>query len=315
MKLSVAIQMDPMENIDISADSTFVLALEAQKRGHILFHYLPHEMSLNDGDILANIKPLKVENNVNNYFSYGTPKITNLRSLDVILMRQDPPFDMAYITATHLLEKIHPETLVVNDPNHVRNCPEKLFVTNFKEFMPPTLISKNINEIISFRNEHQDIVIKPLFGNGGFGVFHISPYDENLKALIEVFTKFFREPIIAQAYLPEVKFGDKRIILVEGKPLGAVSRVPAPGEARANLHVGATAKKTILTKREQEICSVIGPELQKRGLIFVGIDVIGDYLTEINVTSPTGIQEIFELDGVNIESHIWNAIEKRKEKL
>ena len=309
MKLKVAFQMDPMESIDISGDSTFALALEGQRRGHELYHYLPSSMSLNEGLLKASVKYLEVRDNINNYFSYGPPKHKSLSDFDVILMRQDPPFDMAYITSTHLLEHIHPKTLVVNNPYHVRNAPEKIFVTNFMEFMPPTLISKNINEIRSFREKYNDIVIKPLFGNGGFGVFHVTPNDENLNSLVEFFSAYFREPIVIQAYLPEVKLGDKRIILVNGQAVGAISRVPAEGEARANLHVGATAHRTKLTEKEKIICNTIGPKLRENGLLFVGIDVIGDYLTEINVTSPTGIREISALDGIKIDVKIWDAIE------
>ncbi|MBE03640.1 MAG: glutathione synthase [Gammaproteobacteria bacterium] len=309
MKLKVAFQMDPMESIDISGDSTFALALEGQRRGHELYHYLPSSMSLNEGLLKASVKYLEVRDNINNYFSYGPPKHKSLSDFDVILMRQDPPFDMAYITSTHLLEHIHPKTLVVNNPYHVRNAPEKIFVTNFMEFMPPTLISKNINEIRSFREKYNDIVIKPLFGNGGFGVFHVTPNDENLNSLVEFFSAYFREPIVIQAYLPEVKLGDKRIILVNGQAVGAISRVPAEGEARANLHVGATAHRTKLTEKEKIICNTIGPKLRENGLLFVGIDVIGDYLTEINVTSPTGIREISALDGIKVDVKIWDAIE------
>jgi glutathione synthase len=226
-------------------------------------------------------------------------------------MRQDPPFDMSYITATHLLEHIHPETLVVNDPVHVRNAPEKLFVTHFPELMPPTLITSDLREIAEFRAEHQDIVVKPLFGNGGAGVFHLMPNDENLFSLMEMFTQFYREPVIVQRYLPEIREGDKRIILVDGEPGGAVNRVPPPGEARANLHVGASANKIELTARDREICAAIGPVLRDQGLIFVGIDVIGGYLTEINVTSPTGIQEVDRFDNVCLEAQIWDAIDRR----
>jgi glutathione synthase len=241
---------------------------------------------------------------------YGAPEVIDLATLDVVLMRQDPPFDMSYITATHLLEHVHPETLVVNDPVHVRNAPEKLFITHFAELMPATLISCDHDEIWAFRKEHMDIIIKPLFGNGGAGVFHIEPENENLNALLEIFTTMYREPIIAQAYLPEVRAGDKRIILIDGRAAGAINRIPAPGEARANLHVGAKAVKAELTPRDKEICEAIGPTLSARGFIFVGIDVIGDRMTEINVTSPTGIQEIDRFDGVSLESDIWDAIEK-----
>jgi glutathione synthase len=228
-----------------------------------------------------------------------------------VLMRQDPPFDMSYITATHLLEHVHPETLVVNDPVHVRNAPEKLFVTHFEGVMPPTLISSDRQEIVEFRKRHRDIIVKPLFGNGGAGVFHIADGDENLNALLELFTQLYREPVIVQRYIPEVRQGDKRIILIDGQAVGALNRVPAAGEARSNLHVGGTAVKAELTKRDREICEAIGPSLKRRGLVFVGIDVIGDYLTEINVTSPTGLQEINRFDNVRLEERIWDAIESR----
>ncbi len=312
MSLAVAIQMDPIATIDIEADSTFALALEAQARGHRLHHYLPQHLSLRAGRVVALMRPLEVRNRAGDHASLGAPETIDLATMDVVLMRQDPPFDMSYITATHLLEHVHPKTLVVNDPVHVRNAPEKLFVTHFDGLMPPTLITAERDLIVAFRAEHGDIILKPLFGNGGAGVFHVTPEDENLNALLEMFTTLFREPIIAQAYLPAVRAGDKRIILVEGEPVGAVNRVPPPGEARANLHVGARPQKAALTDREREICAAIGPALRERGLIFTGIDVIGDYLTEINVTSPTGIQEINRLDGTRLEARIWDAIEARR---
>ncbi len=311
MSKLVAIQMDPIDTIDIDADSTFVLALEAQERNHSLYHYLPQDLVLNHGRILAGARPLQVRHEKGNHFSLGQQEWIDLTLADVVLMRQDPPFDMAYITATHLLEHIHPQTLVVNDPVHVRNAPEKLFVTHFPKLMPPTLITSNSEQIMEFRDEHQDLIIKPLFGNGGAGVFHIGPNDENLNALLEMFTKLYREPIIIQRYEPAVREGDKRIILIDGKPAGAVNRVPAQGESRSNLHVGGSAMKTTLTTRERDICEAIGPSLSERGLIFVGIDVIGDYLTEINVTSPTCLQEINSFDEVKLESDIWDVIEER----
>ena len=312
MSLAVAIQMDPIDSIDINADSTFALALEAQGRGHILYHYLPRALSLREGRVVATVRPLAVRREADNHFTLGETVSVDLATMDVVLMRQDPPFDMAYISATHLLEHIHPATLVVNDPIHVRNAPEKLFVTHFGEFMPPTLITTDTREILEFRKKHEDIVIKPLFGNGGSGVFHVSPQDENLNALLEMFTEFYREPIKVQKYLPAVREGDKRVILVDGKVVGGVSRVPKEGEARANMHVGARPEKTVITSREQEICDAIGPSLRENGLVFVGIDVIGGYLTEINVTSPTGIQEIDRFDDVNLSGLIWDAIEGRQ---
>ena len=311
MSLAVAIQMDAMSSIDIAGDSTFALALEGQARGHALFHYLPADLSLQQGRVIARARPLQVRPDAKNHYTLGEAEFLDLATLDVVLMRQDPPFDMSYITATHLLEHIHPGTLVVNDPVHVRNAPEKLFVTHFQNVMPPTLITCDPALVHEFRAEYSDIIIKPLFGNGGAGVFHMGPDDENLNALLEMFAVLYREPIIVQKYLPEVRQGDKRIILVDGVAAGAVSRVPAVGEARANLHVGARAEKTELTRREQNICAAIGPALRERGLIFVGIDVIGDFLTEINVTSPTGIMEINQLDDARLDALVWNAIEGR----
>ncbi len=311
MTLQVAIQMDPIESVNINADSTFVLALEAQKRGHTLYHYLPRKLSFREGRVIARTRALTVRREMGRHFDLGEEQELDLRGMNVVLMRQDPPFDMAYITATHVLEHIHPKTLVVNDPVHVRNAPEKLFVTHFEGVMPPTLISADVEEIRAFRRDHKDIIIKPLYGNGGAGVFHIRPDDENLGALLEMFTTTWREPVIVQRYVPEVRKGDKRIILIDGKAAGAINRVPAAGEARSNMHVGGRPEKTELTKREQEICEIIGPALRERGLIFVGIDVIGDYLTEINVTSPTGIQEINRFNGTSLEADVWDAIERR----
>ncbi len=311
MSLAVAFQMDPLEAIDIDADSTFALMLESQERGHGLYHYLPEHLSLAQGRVVAQCRQVTVRREPGNHATLGALERVDLRGVDVVMMRQDPPFDMAYITATHLLEQIHPETLVVNDPVAVRNAPEKLFVTHFAGLMPPTLISSDDREIARFRETHQDIIIKPLFGNGGAGVFHIGPGDENLNALVEMFTERSREPIIAQRYLPEVRAGDKRVILIDGKAAGAVNRVPAAGEARSNLHVGGRAEAAELTQRDKEICSAIGPTLQEQGLVFVGIDIIGGYLTEINVTSPTGLQEIGRFDGSNLAAGIWDAVERR----
>jgi glutathione synthase len=312
MSLSVAIQMDPIEKIDINGDSTFALALEAQNRGHSLFYYGPRELSWRDGIVSAVIRPLSVRNVKGDHFALGAPSAQDLSGMDVVLMRQDPPFDMAYISATHLLERIHPKTLVVNDPAEVRNAPEKLFVTSFAEFVPPTLISSDAREIRAFRAEHKDIILKPLYGNGGAGVFRVREGDENLGSLLEMFTVFYREPVIAQRYLPEVRKGDKRIILVDGEFAGAINRVPAAGEARSNMHVGGRPEATELTAREKAICAAIGPELKKRGFIFTGIDVIGDYMTEINVTSPTGIQEVRRFGGADIAALIWDAIERKR---
>ena len=311
MGLKVAIQMDPIEAIDLDADSTVALALEAQERGHDLWLYPPQSLTYREGRIVAAARPLVVRRKLGDHAQLGDPVETDLTDVDVVMMRQDPPFDMAYITATHLLEQIADRTLVVNDPAEVRNAPEKLFVTNFIDLMPPTLITADRNEILAFRDRHRDIIVKPLFGNGGVGVFHVVPGDENLAALLEMFSQMYREPVMVQRYLPEVRAGDKRIILVDGVAAGALNRVPKKGEARSNLHVGGRAEQARLTPREQEICAVIGPSLREKGLVFVGIDVIGDYLTEINVTSPTGIQEIDRFDGVNISGLIWDAIERR----
>jgi len=312
MSLAVAIQMDPIEPIDIDGDSSFALGLEAQARGHTLWHYLPSALSLKDSRVIARGRRLELRREKGRHFSVGPIETLDLATMDVVLMRQDPPFDMSYITATHILEHIHPKTLVVNDPAAVRNAPEKLFVTHFEGVMPPTLITSDRDAIMAFRAEHEDIIVKPLFGNGGAGVFHIKPDDENLTSLLEMFTQFYREPVIAQRYLPEVRDGDKRVILVDGEPVGAIDRVPAAGEARANMHVGGTALKAALTERDKELCRIIGPSLKEQGLIFVGIDVIGDYLTEINVTSPTGIQEIDRFDDANLSALVWDAIEARR---
>ncbi|WP_366654105.1 glutathione synthase [Fodinicurvata sp. EGI_FJ10296] len=312
MSLSVAIQMDPIDNVNIDADSTFAMALEAQRRGHRLWHYLPQDLTFDAGVVRAAARPLSVRAAQGDHFTLGDSEKLDLANVDVVLMRQDPPFDMGYITATHILEHIHPDTLVVNDPFEVRNAPEKLFVTHFIDFMPPTVITSRREDIEAFRRDHRDIIVKPLFGNGGAGVFHLKPDDENLGALLEMFTQMYREPVIVQKYLPEIRQGDKRIILIDGEPAGAVSRIPADGESRANFHAGGRADRADLTDRERAICERLGPELRKRGLIFVGIDMIGDYLTEINVTSPTGIHEINRLNGVKLEANLWDAIEARK---
>ncbi len=311
MSLVVAVQMDPIESIDIEADSTFMLAIEAQKRNYSLYHYLPQDLSLRNSRLTARIRPLEVRKVEGNHFTLGATEMVSLGDIDIVLMRQDPPFDMAYITATHLLEHAHPRTLVVNDPISVRNAPEKLFVTHFPDLMPPTLISTDRAEINAFREEHKDIIIKPLFGSGGAGVFHIGPEDENLSSLLGLFTKLYREPIIVQRYLPEVLTGDKRIVLIDGKPLGAFNRISPKGAVSSNLHAGGRAAPATLTPREVEICEAIGPALSEKGLIFVGIDVIGGYLTEINVTSPTGLQEITRFDDVSLEADIWDVIEER----
>ena len=310
--LRVAVQMDPIASINIDGDSTFALMLEAQARGHALWHYHVRDLALVGGRVLAHAQPVEVRRVKGDHFTLGAPVELDLGQVDVVLMRQDPPFDMAYITATHILEHIHPKTLVVNDPASVRNAPEKLFVTHFPELMPETLISADIRQIRRFRDKHGDIILKPLFGNGGAGVFHVKPEDPNLNALLEMFTERSREPLVVQRYVPDVRKGDKRIILVDGVAMGAINRVPAAGEARSNMHVGGRPEPTTLTDREREICDAIGPELKKRGLIFVGIDVIGGYLTEINVTSPTGLQEIARFEGIHLERAPWDAIEAKR---
>ncbi len=319
--LRVAVQMDPIESINIDADSTFALMLEGQARGHTLYHYDYRHMSLREGvkrpgerredRLVARARPVTVQRTQGAHYGFGAMETLNLGVMDVILMRQDPPFDMAYITATHLLEHIQPKTLVVNDPAAVRNAPEKLLVTHFPDLMPPTMISWDLEAIRAFRIEHQDIIVKPLFGNGGAGVFRIKPDDENLGALLEMHFARSREPLMFQRYEPAVRRGDKRIILVDGEAMGAVNRVPAAGEARSNMHVGGRPEKCEMTARDHEICDAIGPTLREQGMIFVGIDVIGDWLTEINVTSPTGIQEIARFDGVHLEQAIWDRIEAK----
>jgi len=311
--LRVAVQMDPLEAINIDADSTFALMLEAQARGHALWHYHVRHLALHGGRVAARAHPVELRRETGRHFTLGAAVELDLaREVDVVLMRQDPPFDMAYITATHILEHIHPGTLVVNDPASVRNAPEKLFVTHFPELMPETLVTADMAAIRRFREHHGDIIVKPLFGNGGAGVFHLAPGDPNLAALIELFTERSREPLVVQRYVPAVRQGDKRIILVDGEAMGAINRVPAAGEARSNMHVGGRPEPTTLTDREREICAAIGPELKRRGMIFVGIDVIGGFLTEINVTSPTGLQEVARFDGVHLERAIWDAIEARR---
>jgi glutathione synthase len=320
--LKVAVQMDPMETINIDGDSSFALMLEAQSRGHALWHYEVRHMALHEGvrtphggkreeRLFAQARPVTVERRLGGHFSFGEAVKLNLGSMDVVMMRQDPPFDMAYITATHLLEHIQPGTLVVNDPAAVRNAPEKLLVTHFPDLMPPTLITWDLEAIRAFRLEYKDIIVKPLFGNGGAGVFRIKPDDENLASLLEMHFARSREPLMVQRYEPAVRIGDKRIILVDGEAMGAINRVPAAGEARSNMHVGGRPEKSPLTARDREICEAIGPTLREQGMIFVGIDVIGDYLTEINVTSPTGLQEIARFDGVHLEKAIWDRIEAK----
>ena len=312
MALKVAVQMDHVSSISIKGDSTFALCLEAQNRGHSLFHYTPDRLSLRDGRATARGEVLELREEEGNHFSLGPQEKVDLAEMDVVLQRQDPPFDMAYITSTHILDRIHPKTLVVNDPTSVRNAPEKIFVTEFADLMPETLITKDPEEVMAFRAEFGDIVMKPLYGNGGAGVFHITPDDRNLTSFLETFGLLFREPFIVQRYLKDVRKGDKRIILVDGEFAGAINRVPAETDTRSNMHVGGQATPTELTPREREICERIGPALRERGLIFVGIDVIGDLLTEINVTSPTGIREVKRFGGADIAAVLWDAIEAKR---
>ncbi|MCT8330687.1 glutathione synthase [Albidovulum sediminis] len=312
MALKVAIQMDPIGPINIDADSSFRIGLEAQERGHTLFYYTPDRLSYREGRILARGWPLALRREKGNHYSLGPETEVDLADWDVVWLRQDPPFDMSYITNTHLLERLTPGTLVVNDPFWVRNCPEKLLVLDFPHLTPPTLIARDLATIRSFKAEHGDIILKPLYGNGGAGVFRLDPNDRNLASLHELFTGINREPLIAQKYVPAVVKGDKRIILVDGVPVGAINRVPAEGETRSNMHVGGRPEKVGLTDRDREICDAIGPTLREKGQIFVGIDVIGDWLTEINVTSPTGIQELERFDGTNTAALMWDAIEARR---
>jgi glutathione synthase len=312
----VAVQMDPLDSININGDSTFALMLEAQRRGHALWHYEVRHLSLREGGhtagrVTAVARPVTVKREHGAHYTAGEPKLLDLAAMDVVLMRQDPPFDMAYITATHILEHIHPRTLVVNNPAAVRNAPEKLLVTHFPDLMPPTLVTWDVAAIREFRVQYKDIIVKPLFGNGGAGVFRIKPDDENLGALLEMHFARSREPLMIQRYEPAVRSGDKRIILIDGEPAGAINRVPAEGEARSNMHVGGRAEGVDLTARDMEICRRIGPLLREQGLIFVGIDVIGDYLTEINVTSPTGIQEVARFSGTDLAAAIWDSVEAR----
>ena len=310
-KLKVAVQMDHVSTIQIAGDSTFAMCLEAQQRGYELFHYTPSQLSLLDGRAVATVESMTLQDREGDHYSLGEARRIELADMDVVLLRQDPPFDMSYITSTHLLERIHPETLVVNDPAWVRNSPEKIFVTEFPDLMPKTLITADPKEIVAFRKEMGDIIIKPLYGNGGAGIFHVKNDDRNLSSLLELFAEMYREPLIAQQYLPAVRQGDKRIILVDGEPVGAINRVPSDTDSRSNMHVGGRAEPSELTQREEEICARIGPSLRERGFLFVGIDVIGDYMTEINVTSPTGIREVKKFGGADIAALLWDAIDAK----
>jgi len=311
MSLRVACQMDPIERIDIRGDSTFAILLEAQRRGHQIFYYTPPNLALHGDRLIARGHTLSVVDRIGDHYRLSDPRVVNLAERDVVLLRQDPPFDMAYITTTHLLERIHPGTLVVNDPAHVRNAPEKVFVLDFLDLMPPTLVTRSLEDVVAFRAEMKDIILKPLYGNGGASIFRVQPGDTNLGSLVELFQTVFREPFMVQQYRPEVRGGDKRIILVDGAVAGAINRVPAEGETRSNLHVGGTAQPTELTPRDREICDRLAPELKRRGLLFTGIDVIGPYLTEINVTSPTGIRQVKAFGGNDIAAMIWDAVERK----
>jgi glutathione synthase len=312
MSLKIAVQMDHVSTVQIAGDTSFALSLEAQQRGHQLFHYTPDRLSFSDGKVVARIEAMKLADEKGRHFELSEPVRTDLQEMDVILLRQDPPFDMNYITTTHILERIHPRTLVVNDPAWVRNSPEKIFVTEFADLMPETLITKDPLEVAEFRRKHGDIIVKPLYGNGGAGIFHLLEADRNLASLLEMFGQLFREPYIVQRYLKDVRKGDKRIILIDGEPVGAINRIPSETDSRSNMHVGGRAEKTELTDREREICARIGPSLRERGFILVGIDVIGDYMTEINVTSPTGIREVKRFGGQDIAALFWDVVEAKR---
>ena len=311
MSLKIAIQMDPIERINVAGDSSLALLLEAQARGYEIAYYTPDRMSQLGAEVFAWVQPLRVKDVAGDHASLGDVARRNLRDFDVVLLRQDPPFDLAYVTSTHMLELLGPETLVINDPAAVRDAPEKILVMQFPELMPPTLISRDKREIEAFRARFSATVMKPLYGSGGAAVFKVDAKDMNFGSLFDMFSVTFREAWVIQEYMPEVMQGDKRIILVEGEPKGAVLRIPVTGEARANFHAGGRAGKTALTSREKEMCAAIGPTLKEQGLLFVGIDVLGDYITEINVTCPTGLQEISRLDGTNLAADVWDAIEAK----
>ena len=309
--MRVAFQMDPIDAVDINADSTFRLAEEAQTRGHSLWVYTPDDLFYREGSVYAQARPVTLQRVPGDHVAFGVAEVLDLADVDCIWLRQDPPFDMGYITTTHLMDRLKGQTLVVNDPFWVRNCPEKLLVLDFPDLTPPTMIARDLEHLKAFKADHGDVILKPLYGNGGAGVFRLTPEDRNLNSLLELFVGINREPLIMQKFLPDVSAGDKRVILVDGEPVGGINRVPAAGETRSNMHVGGRPEPTALTERELEICAIIGPRLKEMGQIFVGIDVIGGWLTEINVTSPTGIQELERFDEVNIAAKIWNAIEAR----
>ncbi|WP_323766980.1 glutathione synthase [Antarctobacter sp.] len=309
--MKIAFQMDPITGVDINADSSFRLAEEAQARGHELFYYGPDQLAYEEGRVTARGHWMTVQRVADTPAVLGERVAVDLTEMDVIWLRQDPPFDMHYITTTHMLDRLKKDVLVVNDPFWVRNSPEKLLVLDFPDLTPPTAIARDLEVLRAFRAKHGDVIVKPLYGNGGAGVFKLGASDGNLSSLYEMFTGFSREPLIVQKYLPAVSKGDKRVILVDGEPVGAINRVPAEGEVRSNMHVGGRPEKVALTERDLEICAAIGPELRDKGQVFVGIDVIGDWLTEINVTSPTGIQELERFDGINVAAKIWEAIERK----
>lgn len=311
MAIKIAVQMDHIADISIGGDTSFALCLEAQARGHELYHYTPDRLTMSGSDVTAAMESLTVKDVEGDHYSLGETKRTSLRDMDVVLLRQDPPFDMNYITTTHMLEMVHPDTFVVNNPRSVRNAPEKIFVMEYADLMPETIVTLDLDEIRAFREKHGDIILKPLYGNGGAGVFHLREGDRNLTSLMEMFSQLTREPIIAQRYLSDVREGDKRILLIDGKPVGAINRVPDESDTRSNMHVGGQAIETTMTERELEICARIGPELDKRGLTLVGIDVIGGLMTEINVTSPTGIREVKKFGGADIAALFWDAVEKK----
>ncbi len=310
--LQVGFQMDPMEGVNIRADSSFRIALEAQARGHSLCTWTPDRLAYVEGRVVAQGRSMELRREEGNHVTFGEMRDIDLADLDVVWLRQDPPFDMGYITTTHLLDRVHPETLVVNDPTWVRGWPEKLMVLDFPDLTPPTAVTRDLATLKAFKAKHGDVILKPLYGNGGAGVFRLKPDDRNLDSLYEVFTSINNEPLIMQKFLPAVSKGDKRVILIDGEPVGAINRVPAEGETRSNMHVGGRPEKVELTERDREICAAIGPRLREAGQIFVGIDVIGDWLTEINVTSPTGLQELEAFDGTNASALIWEAIERRR---
>jgi len=309
--MKIAFQMDPIEDVDINADSTFRIAEEAQNRGHDLYVYTPNDLTFNRGKVAAKVRSINLKRKIGDHVNFGAVELLELSEFGVIWLRQDPPFDMGYITNTHLLDLVAKETLIVNNPFWVRNLPEKLLVLEFPNLIPDTVISRDLEEIKEFKREFKDIIVKPLYGNGGAGIFRLKEDDKNLTSLHELFSNLSSEPLIAQAFLPDVKNGDKRIILVDGSPVGAINRVPKAGEIRSNMHVGGKAEPAKLSQRDREICRAIGPTLKSKGQVFVGIDIIGDYLTEINVTSPTGIQELERFDNVNIAEMIWHAIEEK----